>query len=1002
MAVPLAELGRRHFVSQAALESVLQDLGHDDGTSRRSIKRARDEQVAVETDFGHLLSHIEVDVLEKKQVAKVSLPILNIRAFLAHLCKRPGTAAFFARKVHAFYISFFEYGPEARCQEEAWYCICLCRSQLVNKMVGGLSALTHAIVTMPDFAALPNGCLLTLPSGERLMFFARIDTFLADEGAIKLVFDIKGASGILPCGLCANVVGKTGVEQHDASGSLCTIACTDVRRFIFKTDDDIYQAHAQMEAMHGRCSQAQFEQMQKACGINFNMQGVIAKKSLPLVQTCMYDFMHIYFVHGLFHLETGMLLPQLYHAGCSPEAILDFMKSFTWPQSQQGIIKETLQCFQKKIEKSEGFKGSASQCLNCYPLLRAYVLSLAPGAISAEVKKACKSFLNLCLVLDMLMEGNRGQVLVPAELQRLITQHCQGFMETYGPESAIPKLHYSMHLPMMLAAKKTLVSCFTHERKHRAIKELANHLNNPGTWYEASMMKEGLGKLVMAMTSGPAFAMEAHLISPKLADENLLRVLAQTFGLAGAHNAQASSRVQAAPGQVCTKGDFVILKAGGVAEAWLFCRLGTGELLALLTEFEACGRNVFKRTAVTAQIRPRFTPALATTIASGLLPGSFLVQLGLSPSVGLRVFHRRTVLDPAQHVILTKGDTVFILPPGGVRPPSQLLPDMLRSTGGWRVPLDPPRGSLQVPFCLLTDSPPGTMSHAMLVEVPVHLIDTGDDLRAFLVGFLRGDLESFSVFRLAPRVRDLCLFGQACIDVLVVTERISRLPCPPRLWSPQQVPYVLDLRPILRGIGWRPGLDTGVFAMIWGLPGLRQMRAVLMGMAAILRELDALRQAATLLGGEWPYIPADSDDGSLRPGVLHDGAGSECTRHLHGANQPAGYVRRGYGTGPRGVSLVACMDLLHLDGRLFAADVPQYCGRYALFRLAQRAGPRPKALAWIAQLHRSVSGVDTFGTSVDFGATDAFASCRRSRCSEAQVCPFKARIPHRPPAQCDN
>ncbi|CAE7234995.1 unnamed protein product, partial [Symbiodinium sp. CCMP2592] len=542
----------------------------------------------------------------------------------------------------------------------------------------------------------------------------------------------------------------------------------------------------------------------------------------------------------------------------------------------------------------------------------------------------------------------------------------------------------------------------------------------------------------------------------------------------------------------------------------------------------------------------------ATTIASGLLPGSFLVQLGLSPSVGLRVFHRRTVLDPAQHVILPKGDTVFILPPGGVRPPSQLLPDMLRSTGGWRVPLDPPRGSLQVPFCLLTDSPPGTMSHAMLVEVPVHLIDTGDDLRAFLAGFLRGDLESFSVFRLAPRVRDLCLFGQACIDVLVVTERISRLPCPPRLWSPQQAS-------ILKSVGG-PGLDTGVFAMIWGLPGLRQMRAVLMGMAAILRtrvptmrrlrhlprllvqgtapaaalsivpvqllgyvvlpwhplllllssppvrlarleagvlvgradwilrygmcrsalarlaatcvtvlvslvvladhpwhtisvdgpaapplflaacawdaavsvlcsarlravrvassipaddasaehasppasdkllteprcsnagqrrELDALRQAATLLGGEWPYIPADSDDGSLRPGVLHDGAGSEaeeelvwalfsvlapgyapdtCTvrislpatfaeamvlvREARAAPWAAGFPHlvdaspqplAGHGVLVccphwRGVSLVACMDLLHLDGRLFAADVPQYCGRYALFRLAQ-------------------------------------------------------------------
>ncbi|CAE7361700.1 unnamed protein product, partial [Symbiodinium sp. CCMP2456] len=634
MAVPLAHLGRRHFVSQAALESVLQDLGHDEGTSRRSIKRARDDEIDINTDFGHLLGHIEVDVQDKKEIKKQQLPILNIRAFLAHLVSEPGMAAFFTRrhaampssaekpwriclycdeitpgnqlrstnqrKVHGYYMSFIEYGPAARCQEESWYCLCLCRSQLVNKIQGGLSALTHAIVAMPDFSALQNGCLLTMPNGDKLMFFARIDTFLADESAIKFVFDLKGASGILPCGLCANVVGKTGVEQHDTSGSLCTIACTDVRRFILRTDDDIYQAHEQMQARHGRCSQAQFDQMQKACGINFNMNGVIAKKSLPMVQTCMYDFMHIYLVHGLFHLEAGLLLPQLYSAGCSPGAILDFMKSFSWPQNQQGVIKETLQCFQKKVDKNEGFKGSASQCLNAYPLLRAYVLSLAPAGLGAQVKKACKSFLNLCLVLDMLMEGNRGLPLIPAELQRLIVQHCQGFIEVYGPDHAIPKLHYSMHLPMMLDAKKTLISCFTHERKHRMIKQFANHLNNPGSWYEGSVMKECLGKLVLSMSSGPC-TMEAHLISPKLANDELLQMLVQVFGMASAHNAQAASKAQVAPGQVCSRGDFVLLRAGGVAEAWLFCRLGTGELLVLLSELEACGRNMFKKKADNAR-----------------------------------------------------------------------------------------------------------------------------------------------------------------------------------------------------------------------------------------------------------------------------------------------------------------------------------------------------------------------------------------------------------------
>ena len=57
-------------------------------------------------------------------------------------------------------------------------------------------------------------------------------------------------------------------------------------------DDDIYQAHAHMEARHGRCSQAQFDQMQKACGINFHTNGVIVKKSVYMVQARMYDFMH--------------------------------------------------------------------------------------------------------------------------------------------------------------------------------------------------------------------------------------------------------------------------------------------------------------------------------------------------------------------------------------------------------------------------------------------------------------------------------------------------------------------------------------------------------------------------------------------------------------------------------------------------------------------------------------------------------------------------------------
>ena len=36
--------------------------------------------------------------------------------------------------------------------------------------------------------------------------------------------------------------------------------------------------------------------------------------------------------------------------------------------------------------------------------------------------------LQILSVFDMLMERNRGKAFIPAELQKLIVQHCQGFM----------------------------------------------------------------------------------------------------------------------------------------------------------------------------------------------------------------------------------------------------------------------------------------------------------------------------------------------------------------------------------------------------------------------------------------------------------------------------------------------------------------------------------------------------------------------------------------------
>ena len=164
MTNPLGSLGRRHYVSLSGLESILKDLKRDhdldiQGTSRRTLKRARDVEVDIETPHGQVLTEMTIQLLTKSsrtELQEKALPVLNLGAFLWHACQSlPQFAAFFqrrlgqhastaespwqiclyadeitpgnplkasnTRKVWAFYLSLAELGAEARCQEdERW------------------------------------------------------------------------------------------------------------------------------------------------------------------------------------------------------------------------------------------------------------------------------------------------------------------------------------------------------------------------------------------------------------------------------------------------------------------------------------------------------------------------------------------------------------------------------------------------------------------------------------------------------------------------------------------------------------------------------------------------------------------------------------------------------------------------------------------------------------------------------------------------------------------
>ncbi|CAE7738570.1 unnamed protein product [Symbiodinium sp. CCMP2592] len=609
-----------------------------DSASRRGIKRARDSELEAETPHGPLVAKITVPVEvksrkaagdEEVKIVPTELPILNLMAWIWHVCQSmPGVAAFFqrqlskypctatspwrmalyndeispgnqlkasnTRKIQGYYLSFLEFDAEGRCQENLWFPLNLTRSSVVNKIQGGLSALTHILVSSESFLNLQSGCLLNMPTGERVMFFAKLHTVVADEAALKSMYDFKGSSGTLVCPLCANITSKThgDLPANDHSGELHDISCIDSNLFVRRTDNQIFTAQALLARRQPMLSKKDFALLESSMGLNFNPSGVLAHKSMPLVKCLMWDWMHCYVVSVLLHVEASLLLPLLHVQGATFQVIQSFISEYEWPHNLKNRRREILHLFDKRSKPSE-FKAGASQCITVYPLLRLFLLTHHFDTMDDELRRCIRSFMKICMVLDLLLECNRTGNLSADELENAIRAHSQAFLKAYGEQHCIPKFHYSLHLPLM-ARDRPLISCFTHERKHRQVKQFADNTKKVTDWFEASLFKDVLGRALLDLSEHAGF-MRPHLKSPKsVTDGALLWHLGQTFGFQTLEHVQSAMLAEVCPGQTCERGDLVLLKTGSVAEVWLFCRLQHGELLALLSVLEPQGKNLFR------------------------------------------------------------------------------------------------------------------------------------------------------------------------------------------------------------------------------------------------------------------------------------------------------------------------------------------------------------------------------------------------------------------------
>ena len=140
------------------------------------------------------------------------------------------------RKSWAWYFTFLEFGSQHIAREELCIPIGVLRSGIPKLVRGGIPAVARSVARSFFGAAdefCDNGVVLAA-GGEQTLFFARVTNLLADDAALTRIYDVRGASSLLPCLECKHVLP----DCKDVSGQsyFVNLSCSDTSSFDRLTD----------------------------------------------------------------------------------------------------------------------------------------------------------------------------------------------------------------------------------------------------------------------------------------------------------------------------------------------------------------------------------------------------------------------------------------------------------------------------------------------------------------------------------------------------------------------------------------------------------------------------------------------------------------------------------------------------------------------------------------------------------------------------------------------
>ena len=387
--------------------------------------------------------------------------------------------------------------------QEAWFELVLLRSDTVNEIEGGFSGLLiGAIMTLfgeRGHNMMRSGISLALHDGSRQHLFMALKVFLADEAALHLGYNCKGASGLKPCMLCANIFNysvRRDIVARDATGVAQHHVTHDASKLKLHTTESIMAIIRQLDASHGTMGVGAFAELETRLGWNYVPGGImyntLTRSLMDPVSVAMYDWMHVIFVSGVFGVHMGQVMWKLRDHDVTYAKLHDYLQQFEWPRFLRSVSgKDT--CTPKRAKSSWNdvtYKATASESLSVFPVFANYFSEFIHAAPPSNFARGIVAiFLQLVFVVELILKSYRCYV-APVALQDAIKDYMQGYAMLHSPDTMIIKFHFLLHLPAFLKKYGSLQNCFVHERKHKMPKRFANHNTNITTEWDASLIRD--------------------------------------------------------------------------------------------------------------------------------------------------------------------------------------------------------------------------------------------------------------------------------------------------------------------------------------------------------------------------------------------------------------------------------------------------------------------------------------------------------------------------------